>query len=193
MPTYAQGKDARSGRRRARQGTSLLELLIAMTFLMVALAGLTGVITSSKYANQTSFEASLGKEAARRTLETITATEFSDVFATFNGDAADDPGGAGTAPGNLVAVPELQVLPGDPDGFVGEVILPAVPGAAGLELREDVVLPALGMPRDLNGDGAIDSLDHSGDYRILPVMVRIVWRSKSGPGRVELKTQLADY
>lgn len=180
--------------RGARAGTTLLELMIAMIFMVIALAGLTGVVTSSKLANETGFEAAQGKEAARRALEAVVAADFGDAFALYNADPLDDPGGQGTAPGNLLAVPELELVPGDPDGCVGEIVLPAVVNAGGvLELREDVAMPGLGMPRDLNGDGLVDALDHSGDYRILPVMVRVVWNSKSGPAKVELRTQLANF
>ncbi len=172
----------------------MLELLIAMIFVAIALAGLTGVVTTSMHANETSFEAALGKEAARRTMETVLAADFADVFALFNADPLDDPGVPGTAPGNYFAVPELQLVPGDPDGFVGEIVFPATLGAGGaLELREDLANPALGTPRDLSGDGVVDALDHTGDCWILPVLVRVVWNSRSGPAKVELRTQLANY
>ena len=51
----------------------------------------------------------------------------------------------------------------------------------------------MGMPRDLDGDGVIDALDHSGDYRLLPVLVRVAWRGSSGPAKLEFRTMLADY
>jgi hypothetical protein len=56
-------------------------------------------------------------------------------------------------------------------------------------LREDYVDAALEMPHDLNGDGAIDSLDHRGDYRILPVTVTVEWQSPRGPSRFVYRTR----
>ena len=52
--------------------------------------------------------------------------------------------------------------------------------------------PQLGTPRDLNGDGDVDQEDHSGDYQLLPVVVRVRWAGSSGFERVELKSMLAD-
>jgi hypothetical protein len=60
-------------------------------------------------------------------------------------------------------------------------------------LREDVNLPELGMPRDLNGDGAVDAGNHSTDYRLLPVIVRVRWQGAGGPSQFELKTMLANF
>jgi hypothetical protein len=40
------------------------------------------------------------------------------------------------------------------------------------------------MPRDLNGDGVVDALDHSVDRILLPVKVTVEWKpagSVSGP------------
>jgi len=62
-----------------------------------------------------------------------------------------------------------------------------------LQLREDVVDNALGMPRDLNGDGVVDTNDHSLDYRLLPVRIRFDWTGKGGRSTLEIKTLLADY
>jgi hypothetical protein len=72
------------------------------------------------------------------------------------------------------------------------VIFPTVAGLPG-QLREDAVNSLLGMPRDLNGDGAVDAASHASDYKLLPVQVRVRWRSPSGPGVVELHTLLANY
>ena len=48
----------------------------------------------------------------------------------------------------------------------------------------------LGMPRDLNGDGAIDSENHAKDYLLLPVCIRIEWRGLTGDREYELHTVL---
>jgi hypothetical protein len=57
-------------------------------------------------------------------------------------------------------------------------------------LREDVVDAALGMPRDLSGDGVVDGLNHAGDYSILPVRVRVEWSGARGDETFELETIL---
>ena len=63
-----------------------------------------------------------------------------------------------------------------------------------MELREDAADTRFGTPRDLNGDGVSgDALDHSADYRILPVVIEVDWNGASGPAHVEFKTVLAEY
>jgi hypothetical protein len=81
-------------------------------------------------------------------------------------------------------VPGLSPREGDPDGRVGEIILPVAEGVDGPELREDVAL------RDLNGDTVLDVVNHAADYVLLPVTVRLEWRGRSGPRQIELRTLL---
>ncbi len=174
-------------------GTSLLELVVAMAFVLIAMQGLIGILTSSSRASGANFETAKAKEAARAMLETIQSQPFEEVFALYNANGLDDPGGAGTAPGPNFAVEDLNVLDSDADGMAGEIILPRRSVAGVEELREDDDETRLGMPRDLNGDGLVDALDHSGDYWILPVLVRVSWRSQSGQSRVEFKTVLVNF
>jgi hypothetical protein len=46
------------------------------------------------------------------------------------------------------------------------------------------------MPRDLNGDGVIDALNHADDYLILPVTLRLEWRGAAGNARQDYHTVL---
>ena len=88
--------------------------------------------------------------------------------------AFDDPDGLGSAPGHRFAVEGLDPLPTALDGLIGEVHLPGVEvEPRKWQLREDQVLPALGLPRDLNGDSILDEGDHALDYVPLPVRVTI--------------------
>ena len=59
-----------------------------------------------------------------------------------------------------------------------------------IQLREDVVLPALGMPSDLDGNTIIDALDHSANYRVLPVRVRVRWQGMNGTRTMTADTVL---
>jgi hypothetical protein len=58
------------------------------------------------------------------------------------------------------------------------------------ELREDIEDEALGMPRDLNGDGEIDAVNHAKDYLLLPVRIRVEWSGLTGDRSYELYTVL---
>ena len=60
-----------------------------------------------------------------------------------------------------------------------------------MELREDVVMPELGLPRDLNGDGVIDSNNHANDYRVLPLCIDVEWQDQQGIRSVSYYTTLA--
>jgi len=145
-------------------------------------------VVSTTNLNRTNREMSLAAEAAQATIEGLKNTTFAQVFATFNANPADDPGGAGTAPGSGFAVQGLNIRPGDADGLVGQIMFPTT----GNQLREDGVDNALGMPRDLDLDLAIDAADHSLDYGILPVRVRVQWTGAGGNRQIDIVTVLAN-
>jgi prepilin-type N-terminal cleavage/methylation domain-containing protein len=162
----------RNGRgAKGERGFTLLEVLISLVVFMIAAGASVSSLVSAITLGRVSRETGRALDAAHDVIERIQGETFAEVFARFNADPTDDPGGVGTAPGNLFAVPGLNVRPGDPDGFVGEILFPGVGG----ELRENVVDRELGMPRDLNGDGVVDVFDHSAGYQILPVRVRVQW------------------
>jgi len=171
---------------------TLVELMIAMVVLLFGLLGFTHSILRAVATNEATRESAIADEAARQMLETLQASPFDDVFALYNAVTADDPGGSGTAPGSGFAVAGLDPVEGDPDGLVGEILFPVTDVSPGV-LREDLASTLLGTPRDLNGDGGTDSNDHSGDYRILPVVVRLTWRGASGVTQVNFRTMLGDY
>jgi type II secretory pathway pseudopilin PulG len=187
------GREA-SGARTARLGFSLLELTIVVSVLMVAFLALSQSLGTSMRLTGVNRESALVTDAVRARIELLSGVlDFSRVFALYNDDPNDDPDGPGTAPGPGFAVEGLSPVEGDPDGLVGEVVFPTVSGAGGgLELREDLDEPLLGMPRDLDGDGSVDDDDHSGDYRILPVCVRLRWSVGSGERTLEVPTSIAD-
>lgn len=174
--------------RARRAGFTLVEIMISASVMVVGLLGFAQVIALSVGSSTSNQEANLAIEAARAKIEEIQAAEFDDLFELYNPIAGDDPGGAGTAPGNTFTVPGLQPDPNDPDGIVGQVLIPTMVGATGAwEIREDFQSAGLGTPRDLDGDGVIDQLDHSGDYGILPVQVRLQWRGARGISRMDFK------
>ncbi len=177
--------------RRARGGFSLLELAVAVVLLILAIGGLSGVLVAATRLNQANRETALALSAARQAIEVLQAEPFAQVFARFNTDPGDDPGAPGSAPGKDFAVPGLTPWNGDPDGFVGEYLFPVVAGpGTSVELREDVDDPALGMPRDLDGDGVVGATNLSGAYRLLPVRVRLRWRGVSGERELAVETFL---
>ncbi len=160
-----------------------------MVVLVVAVLGTLGSITSSAIMGEATMETSQTYRAAQSLIERLAGMPLDQVFYRYNADTTDDPAGVGLDPGANFAVVGLDPLEGDADGFPGKVFLPESAGAPGV-LREDLVDADLGMPRDLNADGVIDAADHSSDYLILPVRVRVEWYGIGGPRFVEMETVL---
>jgi type II secretory pathway pseudopilin PulG len=167
-----------SGGRKA--GLTLLELLVSMMVLTMATGGIVVAMLQSRALARQNRERTTATLAAQDVLERMHGLSFSELFARYNSTTADDPAGAVPSPGAAFAVPSLVPWPDDPDGACGEVLI----GTSAGEVREDLVDPALGLPRDLNLDGGVDALDHSDDYRILPLRIRVRWTGVSGDQEV---------
>jgi len=157
-----------------RCGFTLIEVTIVIAILSVAVGLFAQTMVASARLDPVSEETRLAAEAARMELEDMRALDFAQIFASYNANPADDPAGPGSAPGTWFAVPGLLPPPGSP--AVGKVVFPTVGGA----LSESVVDETLGMPHDLDGDGAIDNADHANNAIILPVRIELEWASKSG-------------
>lgn len=178
---------------RDRRGFTFLELTIGMSILLVSLLIFSSSVTGVAKQRAVNRETNLAVAAARNLVETLRAEDFGEVYALYNADPADDPGGAGTAPGNRFVVPGLDDAP-DGAGFDGEIVFPSLEDPVlGWQLREDADLPALGLPRDLSGDNKIDSADHSATYFILPVLIRVRWSGANGIREHSMATQLCRF
>jgi len=179
--------------RLGRAGFTLIELAISITVLLVGVLGFAQTLVSIEKTQARTRESGRASQAARGMLERIQAEAFPEAFRRYNAEPSDDPGGAGTAPGSNFAVEGLSAPADDADGFVGEVVFPTPVGLPGV-LRENTVDSALGMPRDLNGDGLIHATaSYATDYRVLPVRVRVVWIGTAGRSEIELRTVLGNY
>jgi len=163
----------------------MLELLIVMTVLTMAVGMFSTTLISTARQSRMKREMAIAAEAGRRTMELMRSRPAVELFALYNANPADDPGGAGTAPGCNFVVEGLEARDGDADGCAGRILMPS----AGELLREDVVDAKLGMPRDLNGDEQIDGLNHAADYVLLPVHVRIEWKGVAGDSALDLYNQ----
>ena len=182
-------KAAVLGRLRPRGGFTLLELMIVVSVLLVTLLAMSQSLVASMKLNGVNRETALATDGIREITEVLEGVEdFSMLFALYNANPADDPGLPGSAPGAAFAVPGLSPVETDPDGRVGEIVFPTL----GFELREDLLDANLGMPRDLNGDGVVDAANHAGNYRILPVLLRLRWKGSGCERSMEVRTLLAD-
>jgi len=174
--------------RRRTAGLTLVELTVAVTVMVIAICATASTVVTTSALNQSSHETAVARKAAETMIETLRNTPFQEVFARYNADPGDDPGGPNTAPGAGFAVGGLTVAPGAPGGVAGAILLPS----AGPGLFENVDDPTLGMPRDLNADAMVNAVDRAADYVVLPVTVRVSWVGKSGPRTVEYRTLLSE-
>jgi prepilin-type N-terminal cleavage/methylation domain-containing protein len=171
---------------RATRGFTLLELVVVVAITLVALGQVTTSMLGISRLEPLNRESAIAMNAGIGAVQALRGAAFDEAFQLYNENAADDPDGPGTAPGSSFAVPLLDVIPGDEDGMVGQIVFPAV----GDDIREDVVDAQLGMPRDLNGDGVVDAMAHTADCEILPVLVRLQWVGKSGPRTMNIYSAL---
>jgi len=167
--------------------------MLVMFVLLVALGVLSRSIGTAMTLTDVNRETLLAADAAREMLEVLQGDDdFPSLFARFNSDPDDDPGIAGSAPGNGFAVAGLDPADDDPDGLVGEILLPETPGPTGIELHEDLDDEHLGMPRDLDASGDVDGANHEEDYELLPVLLRLRWKGATGVRVLELQTLVAE-
>jgi hypothetical protein len=150
----------------ARHGFAITDAVVAMLLLTIAVGGLAGSVTFGLKLHRTNRESAIAEQAARAILAELRTETFGEVFATVSASPNREVFG-------------LNPQPDDPDGMVAELIFPTAAGAPGV-LREDVVMPALGCPRDLDGDGDMAGAVAAGQYLILPVSLRLRWRGAAG-------------
>ncbi|MCP5023546.1 MAG: prepilin-type N-terminal cleavage/methylation domain-containing protein [bacterium] len=181
---------------KAARGMTLIEVIVALPIVLVALGMFLQMLTAGIGVRATSGETWAVSCAAQDVLERMRNTPFRELFRQYNADPMDDVGGAATGPGNVFAVGNMEPIDSDDDGFVGEVILPFANVGTQLapiwHVREDHANEELGTPRDLNADSLVDAFDHSNNYSILPVLVRVRWQGRWGPRTFTLSTVLSE-
>lgn len=166
-----------------------MEVMLAMSVLAFAFLAMSQSLIGSMKLTASSREQAIATNGFRDQLEVLQGAEdFEELFALYNSNPDDDPEGPGTAPGPNFAVEGLDVLPGDPDGMVGQIFFPTIAG----RLREDGADEGFTTPRDLNGDGVIDGASHDTDYLMLPVLLRLSWKGSGPESQAEVRTILTD-
>ncbi len=168
-----------------KSGFTMVEVMISLTVLTVAVYLMSSTITATMGHSAKRKERTLALEAAMNTLETMRALPFRELCLLYNSDPLDDPDGPNTAPGNTFEVNGLT--PGQNATAAGVILMPTFNG----KVREDVIMPALGMPRDLSGDFVVDALDKTKNHVILPISVRINWVGSAGESELEVTSMFS--
>lgn len=172
-------------------GFTLIEAVIALAVAALAVLGFSSSLIGTVMLNQSNREATLARRAAHDVVADMQNASFAEVYARFNSDQGDNVGGAENLTAGF-AVAGIPVLDGDADGLAGEIVFPDAWVGGALQLREDYAADTFGQTWDLNLDGEIDDEDHSNDYQVLPVLVRVEWRGRGGKSKIELRTTLIE-
>ncbi len=179
-----------SGRAAGRgdAGMTLIEIIIGLAVVVIAILGIMSALVSASRVDEATAEQVRALNGCKTMIETMRQVPFAEVWARFNSNPADDPGGAGTAPGSNFAITGLRAQPGDGDGMPGQIIFPETGG----NLSETAIDARLGMPvaKDLNGDNDAVDVNVNTTYLILPVRVVVDWQSASGRYHMEITTFL---
>lgn len=149
------------------EGSQLLELMLALTVLVVGSMGFL-------FATQANFKASrdvstydLVSSAFSTAMETLEDADFSTLYATFNNTFIDPPTVPYTTSGPSVG--ELLDAGGSPARvFVS------------FDVNETSLPASYGPVIDLDGDGALTTTDISSEYDLLPTRLTLTYRTVGG-------------
>jgi len=169
-------------------GLSLLEVAFAITLMTVGLLGAMAATVRSISLNEDVRLESLALAAAHSNIEQLRGHDVAEVFTRFNATTTDDP--TGVSPGNTFSVAGLDAAS---DGVEGAILFPTRSSAPAIltELPDsDGDFGGLALDLDLNG--ATNDADVTADFKVLPVLVRVRWRGRTGDREIELFSQLAD-
>jgi len=171
----------------SRSGFSLVDVCLSMALLVIGLGVLIGSTFSAMKLDQVNASTALASQALRGLCEELQAMPIDEVLDSYVLQDNEDE--------RLRAAKLARLTPRDPalasragQKPVARARFPL--GEDGRTLREDLELPALGLPRDLDGDGAIDGADKRASFRILPVVLELDWEGPSGPQHLSVATVL---
>jgi prepilin-type N-terminal cleavage/methylation domain-containing protein len=134
-------------------GFTLIEVVIALSLLTVGFLGFASffVVNARSYDNIR--EEALVLHALRQTAERIRGAPFARIASTYQGYAF--------AIDEIHATGQVRLFLNETDGSAAAM--------------------ALGLPRDLNGDGLANSPDVSASYLLCPLRIEVAWSNPRGP------------
>jgi type II secretory pathway pseudopilin PulG len=177
--------------RRSEQGLTIIEVMISCMVLAIALVGLVSGLLSSMRLRELNNEKAIARNAAEQAISAIRGIPtITEAYARFGGSGPEEsfdvyglPGpGGGEAVGRVIV---WRLKSGNPPDPASPLTLSAEDRlAAQTRLGMAFPLPLIGN----EGPGASDFLDTNGDGLVngsdnpslMPVTVRVRWRSRSG-------------
>ena len=194
MVTHARGRRRTPGQRRSpRQGGfGLVEVLFSAAILVIAVMANASGVSSAHTGTKALNERSKALEVLSRFIERIRGDDdWAGLYARLrilSRESTRDTGFTWLSVDPLLQTHAATAYysdfetPTDLGTITFLIQVPASRAAIGspLTLRESQVAPRYGLPADLNGDGVVDSNSREGDYRALPIVVRMRWARRSG-------------
>lgn len=169
------GRFARTRPGRTRAGFTLIEVSLALVMLIVALVAMTASNVRTQVLHRSTHERSQAHNALRGVAERIQSVSRAGVDSSLgwaNYVRAAFAPGTGEI-GSTFAVAGL--VPIDGATTVGTITVVLDETAS-----DESVGAALGLPRDLNGDGDAADAAIGADARVIPIVLRAQWRSPTG-------------
>lgn len=157
-----------------RGGFTLAEMALAVTILMVALMSISAATLRSHALQRENRDQMLAQNALRSISERVQAVSLD---ASSNPDTWAEEVFRVFGPGGGIGdeFPVDGLTPVGADTPVGTITI-----GWDETLGDEDLGGALGMPRDLNGDGDASDDDVSGSAILLPVVVSVRWRGPRG-------------
>lgn len=174
-------------RRSSQGGFTLLEVLITASVLLVGLLAMTSTSVVVNSLRRNASDQQRAQAAMQAIVEDLhaTARQADDDPALWAGDVLAVYG-VGGAPGALLPVAGLDAWPGAPSVATVTIVTDET-------LTDAALGVALGMPRDLDGDGAANSPDVSGSASLLPAIVQLRWTGSTGQHQLSQVVYLLRY
>ncbi len=147
---------------RKSAGMTLVEVVVALAVLATVLCALISVLMTSWKLDELTREHEAAANGIVEMAELMRNEDFADLYDYYS------PGGV---IGNTFDIPELQ---GDLDPPVGTItfIMNEDPGSADGDM--------LGLPLDLDGDGATTTADVRSSHALLPIKLNVTWDGVMG-------------
>lgn len=174
-------------RRSSTAGFTLIEVLVTASVLLIGLLAMTSTSVVVNSLRKSASDQQTAQGALQAIVEDLHATARAADNDPLNWtNEILDVYGAGGTPGNSFAVPGLEAWAGAANVATVQVVTD--------ETTTDAALgAAAGMPRDLNGDGAVNSVDVRSTASLLPVIVRLQWTGSAGQQQLSQVVYLLRY
>ena len=158
-----------------RGGFTLAETALAMTVLMIALMSLSAATLRMHSLRRQNRERTVAMNTARSVADSIHsfAQETLEVNPTGWAKIVTDALQPGASIGTTFDIEELTPQ-------VNAQVIGNIQVITNEQTTDAALGVGIGMPRDLDGDGAVNNIDVSTTARLLPVVLTVSWQGVSG-------------